>query len=45
MPRHFKSMTAFKKSLAYIHIHHVPHHHHAVVYIAGKKHKVKISRM
>ena len=36
--RHFADMEGFKKNMAYIHIHQIPHGKHDV-YIAGKKYK------
>ena len=41
---HFKSKRAYRKYLAYIHIHHIPHRHHRIVFVGGRKHKVKGGR-
>jgi hypothetical protein len=38
---HFKSEEDYKKYLAYIHIHNIPHAKGSYVWIAGKRHKVK----
>ena len=38
---HFKSEKAYRKFLAYIHIHRIPHRKGRYVYIGGRKHKVK----
>ena len=44
MPRHFKTKEGYEKSMAYIHMHGVPHKKHDYVYVAGEKHKVKHSK-
>ena len=41
MPIHFKSKKGYKKYVAFIHMHDIPHKHHNEVIIAGKVHKVK----
>lgn len=37
--RHFADMEGFKKNMAYIHIHEIPHHQHKEVEIGGKQYK------
>jgi len=37
MPRHFKSKEGYEKSMAFIHIHDIPHKQTKYVWIAGKK--------
>ena len=37
----FKSKKAYDKYEAYIHMHKIPHKHHNIVMIHGKKHRVK----
>ena len=46
MPKteHFRSKKAYRKYIAYIHIHHIPHRHHKFVFIKGWKHRVKGGR-
>ncbi len=44
MPRRierFKSKKAYKKYLAYLHIHRIPHRKRRYVIIKGKKHYIK----
>ena len=38
---HFKSIKAYKKYTAYIHIHKIPHKHRKIVVVRGKKHRVR----
>ena len=38
---HFKSEEAYRKYVAYLHIHNIPHARASTVWIAGKKHKVE----
>ncbi|MHB8552483.1 MAG: hypothetical protein ACYDAO_02705 [Thermoplasmataceae archaeon] len=38
---HFKNKEAYRKYMAYIHIHHIPHHKGRVIWIGGKKHLKK----
>ncbi|TLX66568.1 MAG: hypothetical protein E6L03_09005 [Thaumarchaeota archaeon] len=39
-PLHFRSMRAYKRYLAFIHIHHVSKGQHNPVFIKGRKHEV-----
>lgn len=41
MPLHFRSKVAYRKWLGYKFIHGLKTKHHRVVYIAGRKHKVR----
>ena len=41
---HFKSMEDYRKFLAYLHIHNIPHHKANYVYINGKRRKVMCKR-
>lgn len=40
MPRHFRSLEAYRKAAAFVHIHGVKTHHPKEVIIAGRPHKV-----
>jgi hypothetical protein len=42
--KHWKSMTGYDKSMAYIHIHGIAHHHHNSVIVAGRIHHPKRDR-
>ena len=44
MPKHYKSKEAYDKSMAFIHIHDIPHDQHKYDWIAGKKHYPKHSK-